>query len=377
MDDSDKLRVLLQDAKTFGVEIQAPDVNRGVYRFVPVSDKSVQYGLGAIKGTGQGAIEAIVAARTDGPFTSLFNFCARVDRKLLNRRVLEALIKAGAFDALHPDRASMLASVGLALDWADTQAAHADQGGLFDFAGDGEDQHGASTQEPALVAAETWSIKERLTLEKGALGFYLSGHLFDQSADEVRRFARRRIADLLDSREPQLLAGIVTDLRVINGQRGRVAIFKLDDKSEAIEAVANEDLINANRDLLKDDELIVVQGKVQPDRFSGGLRLTVAAVWDLASARCRFGKYLRVAVNGSVPPVAEVLRDFPSRRVATEQGDLTQGLTVRLQLHRTKADASASGELDLGDAARFYPTDEALSRWRAGAHQGEAVVVYE
>jgi len=377
MDDTDKLRVLLLDAKSFGIEIQAPDVNRGVYRFVPVSDKSVQYGLGAIKGTGQGAIEAIVAAREQAAFTSLFDFCARVDRKLLNRRVLEALIKAGAFDALHPDRASMLASVGLALDWADTQAAHADQGGLFDFADESGDQHGASTQEPALNDAEPWSIKERLTLEKGALGFYLSGHLFDQSVDEVRRFARRRIADLMDSREPQLLAGIVSDLRVINGQRGRVAIFKLDDKSEPIEAVANEELLNANRELLKDDELIIVQGKVQPDRFSGGLRLTVAQVWDLASARCRFGKYLRVAVNGSVPPVAEVLRDFPSRRVETEQGDLTQGLTVRLQLHRSNADASATGELDLGDAARFYPTDAALERWRAGAHQGEAVVVYE
>jgi DNA polymerase III subunit alpha len=375
-DDTDKLRVLLADAKTFGIEIKAPDVNRGVHRFEPVSDKVVQYGLGAIKGTGQAAIEAIVRVRNEsGPFKSLFDFCARVDRKQLNKRVVEALVKAGAFDALHPDRASMLASVALALDWADTQAAHADQGGLFDFGGEAEggDQHGASTQEPPLVAAETWSIKERLTLEKGALGFYLSGHLFDQSAAEVRRFARRQIADLLDSREPQLLAGIVTDLRIINGQRGRVAIFKLDDKSEAIEAVANEDLLNANKDLLKDDELIVVQGKVQPDRFSGGLRLTVTQVWDLASARCRFGKYLRVAVNGSVPPVAEVLRDYPSRRISTEQGDLPQGLTVRLALHRD----AASGELDLGEAARFYPSDAALALWRAGAPRGHADVVYK
>ena len=371
-DDTDKLRVLLIDAKTFGVEVQAPDVNKGVHRFEPVSDKVVQYGLGAIKGTGQGAIEAIVKARTEGgPFTSLFDFCARVDRQRINKRVVEALVKSGAFDALHPDRAGMLASVALALDWADSQAAHADQGGLFDFGGD--DDHGASTQEPPLLAAETWSIKERLTLEKGALGFYLSGHLFDQSATEVRRFAKRQIADLLDSREPQLLAGIVTDLRIINGQRGRVAIFKLDDKSEAIEAVANEDLLNANKDLLKDDELIIVQGKVQPDRFSGGLRLTVASVWDLASARCRFGKYLRVSVNGSVPPVAEVLRDFPSRRLVTEHGDLPQGLTVRLELNRE----AASGELDLGEAARFYPTDAAIDRWRAGAHHGKAVVVYE
>ncbi len=381
-DDTDKLRVLLIDAKTFGIEVQAPDVNKGVHRFEPVSDKVVQYGLGAIKGTGQGAIEAIVNARNGsgggasgalgGPFTSLFDFCARVDRQRINKRVVEALVKSGAFDALHPDRACMLASVGLALDWADSQAAHTDQGGLFDFGGD-DDQHGASTQEPPLIAADTWSIKERLTLEKGALGFYLSGHLFDQSATEVRRFAKRQIADLLDSREPQLLAGIVTDLRIINGQRGRVAIFKLDDKSEAIEAVANEELLNANKDLLRDDELIIVQGKVQPDRFSGGLRLTVASVWDLASARCRFGKYLRVAVNGSVPPVAEVLRDFPSRRIVTEHGDLPQGLTVRLELNRE----AASGELDLGEAARFYPTDAALDRWRAGAHHGRAVVVYE
>jgi DNA polymerase-3 subunit alpha len=376
MDDSDKLRALLVDAKTFGIAIEPPDVNKGIHRFEPVSDKVVQYGLGAVKGTGQGAIEAIVRARSEGgPFTSLFDFCARVDRKQLNKRVVEALVKAGAFDALHPERSAMLASVGLALDWADTQAAHADQGGLFDFGG--EDDHGASTQEPPLIAAEPWSIKERLTLEKGALGFYLSGHLFDQSATEVRRFAKRQIADLLDSREPQLLAGIVTDLRVINGQRGRVAIFKLDDKSEAIEAVANEDLLNANKDLLKDDELIIVQGKVQPDRFSGGLRLTVASVWDLASARCRFGKYLRVAVNGSVPPVAEVLRDFPSRRIATEHGDLPQGLTVRLELHRTIDDTSASAELDLGEAARFFPTDAALDRWRASAHHGQAVIVYD
>ena len=373
-DDTDKLRVLLIDAKSFGVVVMAPDVNLGVHRFVPVSDSVVQYGLGAIKGTGQGAIEAIIAARdAAGPFKSLFDFCARVDRSRINKRVLEALVKSGAFDALHPGRASMLASVSLAMDWADSQAAHADQGGLFDFGDADASVHGASTQEPALVNAEPWSIKQRLLLEKAALGFYLSGHLFDQSADEVRRFAKRRIADLMDSRDAQLLAGIVTDLRIVNGQRGRVAIFKLDDKTEPIEAVANEDLINAHRDLLKDDELIIVQGKVQPDRFSGGLRLNVTAVWDLAAARCRFGKYLRVNANGGVPPVAEVLRDFPQRRIATEQGDLPQGLTVRLQLLRD----SASGELDLGEAARFYPTDAALDRWRAAAHGGQAEVVYE
>jgi len=375
LDDTDKLKVLIGDAKSFGIVLQPPDVNTGTYRFEPVGEKALRFGLGAIKGTGQGAIEAILAARDGdgtaaaGPFRSLFDFCARVDRQRVNRRVVEALVKAGAFDALHPNRASILASVGRALDWADTQAAHADQGGLFDFG----DSHAASTQEPALVNAEPWGIKERLTFEKAALGFYLSGHMFDQSADEIRRFVRARIADLIDSREPQLLAGIVGDLRIVNGQRGRVAIFKLDDTSEPIEAVASEDVLNANRDLLKDDELVIVQGKVQPDRFSGGMRLNVLQVWDLAAARCRFGKYLRVEVNGSIPPVAEVLRDFPSRRVSSERGDLARGLTVRLQLLRERA----SAELDLGDAARFYPSDAAIARWQAGAHQGRATVVYD
>jgi DNA polymerase-3 subunit alpha len=377
MGDTDKLKALLADARSFGVVLEAPDVNAGSYRFEPVAKDRVRFGLGAVKGTGQGAIEAIVAAREgrhgdkQGAFTSLFDFCARVDRQRVNRRVVEALVKAGAFDAPHPNRAAALASVGRALDWAETQAQHVDQGGLFDF--DPVDAHASSRQEPPLVAAEPWSVKERLTLEKQALGFYLSGHLFDQSAEEVRRFVKVRIADLVDSREPQLAAGIVSDLRMVSNARGRVALFKLDDMSEPIEAVVNEEALNACRDLLKDDELVIVQGRAQNDRFSGGMRLTVHQVWDLASARCRFGKYLRVEVNGQVPPVAEVLRDFPTRRVATEQGDLARGLTVRLKLLRERA----SAELDLGEAARFYPSDAALERWRAGAHEGRASVVYD
>jgi DNA polymerase-3 subunit alpha len=371
LDDTDKLKVYYDDARAMGIEFEPPDVNCSGYRFEPVDDKRVRYGLGAIKGTGQGAIEAIVEARSaGGPFKSLFDFCARVDRARINKRAVEALVKAGAFDRLEVNRASLVASIGLAFDYADTQLAHADQCGLFD---DASDSHAASTQEPALVAAEPWSVKERLSLEKSAVGFFLSGHLFDQSADEVRLFAKRRISDLLESREPQLLAGIVNDLRVVNGQRGRMALFKLDDKSEAIEAVATDELLQAHRDSLKDDELVVVQGKVQPDRFSGGLRLNVTQVWDLAGARCRFGKYLQVEVNGSVPPVTEVLRDFPSRRVATDHGELAQGLTVRLRLHRDQA----SADLDLGEAARFYPTDAALERWREGASEGRAQVVYE
>ncbi|MBI5271003.1 MAG: DNA polymerase III subunit alpha [Burkholderiales bacterium] len=374
--DTDKLKVLLADAtKNFGLTFEPPNVNSGVYRFEPMPGaegrKKIRYGLGAIKGTGQGAIEAIVAAReAEGPFTSLFNFCARVDKGKCNKRVVEALIKAGAFDSLHPDRAAALASIGLAFDWAETQAAHALQGGLFDFGDDSA--HGSHTQEPPLQPAEPWTVRERLSLEKTAIGFYLSGHLFDEHAAEVRRFCPRKLADLIDSREPQLLAGIVTEMRIVNGQRGRVGIFKLDDASEPIEAVVNDDQLEAHRDLLREDELIIVQGKVQPDRFSGGLRLNVNQVWDLATARARFGRYLSVELNGGMPPVADAVRSFPARVEQAEEGELVQGLPVRLVLKRP----GATAELDLGAGGRIWPSDQALSHWRQLAHEGRASIVY-
>jgi DNA polymerase-3 subunit alpha len=378
MDDTDKLKVLLDDARSLGLEFEPPDVNRGVWRFEPVSDTRVRYGLGAVKGTGAGAIEAIVAAREGvqgqggGPFRSLFDFCARVDRQRVNKRVVEALVKAGAFDVLHTDRAAALASIGLAFDWADTQEANALQGGLFDF-GDEPDSHGSSTQEPALAQTPAQTLRERLMLEKAALGLILSGHLFDETAAEVRRFARRPIGELADSREPQRVAGIVGALRVVNGQRGRAAIFRLDDGSGAIETVVNEDLLDAQRALLADDALLIAQGRVQLDRFSGALRLTVQQLWDLPSARARFGRYLCVAVNGGRPPVGEVLKTWPARRVDTEHGELTQGLAVRLRLERPRA----SAEIDLGDDGRFWPCEEAIARWREVAHRGQVEVVYE
>jgi DNA polymerase III subunit alpha len=381
-DNTDKLKVLLADALSFNVSFEAPDINRGTARFEPISDNRVRYGLAAVKGTGQSAIDAIVAAREGqgahdgeggGPFRSVFDFCARVDRKSVNKRAIEALVKAGAFDALHPEgaqgRAALLASVALAMDWAETQTANAMQVGLFDMG----DAHGSSTQEPALVHVPAWDVRERLMNEKAALGFYLSGHLFDAWRDEVRRFVRQPIADLVDSREPQLLAGIVTDPRSVSGQRGKVVIFKLDDGSEAIEAVAPDEVFDNKRELMAEDQLIIVQGKLQPDRFSGGLRLNINAVWDLAAARARFGRYVAVALNGGVPPVADVLKLWPARSVEGEHGPMKQGLAVRFKVQR----GGAVGDVDLGDAARFWPCDEALARWRSVAHGGAAAVVYE
>ncbi len=397
MDDTDKLKLLLEDALKMGLTFEPPDVNRGFSRFEPVSDSVIRYGLSAVKGSGAQAIEAIVAAREGrgpgpngdvaGPFKSLFDFCARVDRSRVNKRTVEALIKAGAFDAIHLNRASALASVDLAFEFGAAALANANQCSLFDMGGD--DDIGSSTQEPELVQATPWGVKERLTFEKAAVGFYLSGHLFDEVTLEVRRFAKRAIADLIDTRDPQLLAGIVNDFRVINGQRGKLALFKLDDKSGVIEARADEALINAHKNLLKDDELIVIMGQLKPDRFSGGMQLTVTQVWDLDQARCRFGKYLRLTLpaapaNGAsqagrrpAPDVARLLKDFPAQREVTEHGDLMRGLGVRVALTCHGDGAAASAELQLGDGAKFYPSNAALSSWWAQAAPGTAEIIYE
>jgi DNA polymerase III subunit alpha len=392
MDDTDKLKVLFEDAQNMGIAFEPPNINRGFYRFEPISSQEIRYGLGAIKGTGEQAIDAIVAAREGrgptaeaGPFTSLFDFARRVERTRLNKRCVDALIKSGAFDTLQLNRAALVESIDRAFDFANAAAANANQVGLFDMGG--ADDHGSSTQEPELVAALPWSVKERLTQEKLALGFYLSGHLFDEVSSEVRRFVKRSIEEMQATREPQLLAGIVTDLRVINGQRGKLALFKLDDKSAVLEARADESLLNGHKNSLKDDELIIAMGKVQPDRFSGGMQFTIQQIWSLEQARCRFGKYLRVMVGDKSPDVARLVHEFAPLREMSEQGELIRGLSVRFQLQRPAAaqtnaldgrmQTGAIAELHLGENAKFFPSDAALAGWRAQAAQGQAVIAYE
>lgn len=370
MDNTDKLKALYEDALKMGLRFEPPDVNHSDYAFEPITDNVIRYSLGAVKGTGEQAIAAIVQARRgSGPYTSLYDFCVRVDRTRVNKRAVEALIKAGAFDRLHTDRASMLASLEQAFDFAVATQANVNQAGLFDMG----DSHAASTREPQLLSTAPWGVRQRLISEKAALGFYFSGHLFDEVAQEVRQFCKRKIADLVDSREPQLLAGIISDFRYINGKRGKVALFRLDDKSEAMDAVADEALVQAHMQLFKDDEIIVVMARMQPDRFSGGMRLVINQVWDLADARCRFGKHLLVQVGAKHPDIGRLLRDYAPRKEMTEQGELVRGLGVRLSLVR----AGVQGQLQLGDAARFYPSDAALQHWRTEAEDGQAQVVYE
>jgi DNA polymerase-3 subunit alpha len=140
-----------------------------------------------------------------------------------------------------------------------------------------------------------------------------------------------------------------------------------------IEATADEATINLYRNTLKDDELVIIMGKAQPDRFSGGLRLVINQVWDLGQARCRFGKYLSVTVNGAAPDIARLLRDHPAKVETSEQGELVRGMSVRLKLLRD----GATADVQLGANAKFFPSDAALASWMAQSHEGQSQIIYE
>ncbi|HEX2603854.1 MAG TPA: DNA polymerase III subunit alpha [Oxalicibacterium sp.] len=299
MDDTDKVKILVEDAIDIcGLTLLPPDINQSDYRFTPVGEPGkkatqIRYGLGAVKGSGKGAIDAIIVARQGQPFTDLFDFCKRVDKKQINRRTIESLIRAGAFDCFGVDRGILLASVGFALECAEQAEAAANQVSLFG----GDD--GELEAPPEYVKAAPWNDKQRLTEEKAALGFYLSGHPFDTYAEEVRRFARTKLSNLEPSREPKLLAGVIAGFRTQMTQRGRMVIVTLDDGSATVDVTVFNEVYEANRNLFREDEFLAVFGKVSEDRFSGGLRVNADKVMDIAAARIQYAKCVKLSLQAS------------------------------------------------------------------------------
>jgi DNA polymerase-3 subunit alpha len=342
MDDTDKIRILVEDAlDVCGLDLLPPDINLSDYRFTPVGEPGkkamqIRYGLGAVKGSGQSAIEAIIAARQEGPFKDLFDFAGRVDRKQINRRTIDSLIRAGAFDCFGEDRAVLQASVGLAWESAEQAQAFANQVSLFG---------GIEETRLEYVQAGHWSDRQRLVEEKTALGFFLSGHLFDAYEKEVRRFVRTRISSLEPSRDSRLLAGIITGIRVQMTQRGKLLIVTLDDGSGTADVTVYGELAEPNKAFFKEDELLIIQGKVSEDRFSGGLRVSAEKVMDIGAARIQYGRRVVVSLAGSVDPAH--LRDILSsyRR--------QQGLPFVMKYIQS----GVGCEVMLGDDWRVVPSD--------------------
>jgi DNA polymerase-3 subunit alpha len=317
MEDTEKIKILVEDAKEVcKLVILPPDVNESQFRFTPEGEPksrtgkqvtNIRYGLGGVKGAGQGAIEAIIAARQEGgKFKDLFDFCKRVDRKQINRRTIESLIRAGAMDAFGVDRAVLLASVAFAMEAAGQAAAAANQVSLF--GGDDSDL----VAPPEYVKATPWTDRQKLSEEKIALGYYLSGHMFDSYAQEVRRFAKTKLKDLEPSRDPRMMCGVITGVRTQMTQRGKILIVALDDKTAVHEVTIYSEVAEANKHALKEDEFLLVVGKVSEDRFNGGLRITAEKVFDIAASRIQYGHKLEMDLSTTVDPakIAEVLQPY-------------------------------------------------------------------
>jgi len=306
MDNTDKVFTFYQDTLQQGVRIQPPDINSSGYRFAPVDEKTVAYGLGAIKGTGQVAIENIVAARKQGAFKDLFDFCRRVDNRIVNRRAVEALIRGGAFDKLSDHRHLLLASLDAALGSAEQQARAANQNSLF-----GEDE--AVAMPVQLANVPSWGAREQLQNEKLALGFYLSGHPYKEYAEELANFVKVKLADLSPNMvSPQtgnnhgggrrnavqlVLAGMVSGVRIQQTRRGRMGVVTLDDGSAQVEMTVFNEIFEASRPWIREDELVVVRGKASLDEYSGNMRVTADELFDFASARSTFARRLELIIN--------------------------------------------------------------------------------
>ena len=358
MADTDKVHQLFEDAAQNGLSMLPPDVNTGDYRFVPVDTRSIRYGLGAIKGTGEGAIAHILEERTrSGPFKDLFDFCHRVDKRVVNRRVVESLVRAGAFDSVNDHRASFLASVGIALESAEQASRAAHQVSLFgDFADSG----------PAVSCVEVprWTDRERLQNEKLALGFYLSGHPFRSYERELRGFVSTRLDQLTPQPHPVLLAGIIHSQRIQMTRRGRMAVVLLDDGNARIELTVFNELFEQHRHWLKEDQLLIVEGKVAHDDFSGSLRVSAEKLFDLQSARTAYARALKITCNGnsSGAKLREVLAPY---------------CKGRLPVHVIYYNKGASCEIDLGEAWRVNPRDELIDSLAQWLEPENVQIVYE
>jgi len=321
LDNTEKVAIFYADTLQQNIRVLPPDVNSSGYVFSPVDEKTIAYGLGAIKGTGEAAINNIVKAREDGPFKDLFDFCRRVDKRIVNRRTVEALIRAGAFDGINDHRASLMASVDAALASADQHARSANQDSLF-----GDDEA------DAVLIVQTadvprWRLREQLANEKASLGIYLGGHPFQEFAAELANFIKIKLADLTPQfvgqkngagkaarrGVPVVLAGIVAGVRIQQTRRGRMAIITLDDGSAQVETTVFNEEYESSRLWIKEDELLVVRGKASLDEYSGNVRVNAEELLDFASARSHHAKQLELRCNSGVR-VAQLKKIFTPYR---------------------------------------------------------------
>lgn len=366
MDNTDKVVTLIDECRAMSLEVAPPDINRSDWMFQAPDHGGIVYGLGAVKGVGHAAVEAIIEARRDGgAFTDLHDLCRRIDLRRVNRRVLEALIRSGSLDVLSPNRASAMATLPAALQAAEQQSRNAELGqdDLFGLGAPAQSAAGPHHEASAVHCAE-WAERERLAAEKETLGLYLTGHPIEEHEAELSGFISCRLNQAstgLDRNSARgkgearvVVAGLVVAARSRVTQSGRrLGFVTLDDRTARLEVILFGDVHQRHRHLLEKDQLIVVEGDLGYDEFSDGYRVSAERVYDLAGARLQFARrlVLRVAAgeagNGFVPALAEALTPYQSGGCPVCIDYEGEGALARLRL---------------GDEWRVRPEPELITR---------------
>lgn len=297
MDNTDKLVLLKDDCSKMGITLERPDVNVSAYEFTVGGSNSVTYGLGAIKGVGQAVIGNIVQEReANGKYRDLLDLCRRVDQQKLNRRVIEALARSGALDGLGANRATLFNAVPNALKLAE-RSAHASAAGQTALFAEQEVDGGLSH---VLTPVREWNERERLTAERESLGLFLSGHPFDQYAEHCRQFNVPPISSVVGAqpsdggqyrtRKEVIVAGLVMEI----ARRGNRVSVRLDDNTDRIEVTLFDEAYAQYRHLLTKDEVLVVEGQLQFDKFLNAWRITAKKLRSVDEAIEEYARRLTI-----------------------------------------------------------------------------------
>jgi len=356
MDNTEKVVTYVDDAKTMGLDIVPPDVNRGEYKFTIDGDKTIIYGIGAIKGVGEFAIQSIVEERKkSGSYRDLFDFCNRIDLKKANRRTLEALIRAGALDNLGPDRAVMMASLEKAVKSAEQFKRNQDlgQNDLF-----GTPSESNAEQNIEFAKVRPWTEGRVLEGEKETLGLYLTGHPINRYLPEINKLCNLRLNGLQPTRRGDYVtvAGLIINIRVMKTKKGlNWAIVTLDDQSARVDVMIYSDLYDASKDILIKDQVVVAKGDISNDDFSGGLKMSGIEINPLIDIREQRSKFLEVRINTAY---GSMLADEIIETLQPNKGGLCP---VRLVCRKkTISGEYIAGELVAPGEWSVKPTDELL-----------------
>lgn len=358
MDNTDKVVGFIYEARQMQLNIIPPDINRSHYKFTVTNEGHILYGLGAIKGAGEAAISIILQNRQEeGLFTDLFSFCQRIDLRKVNRRVLEALIKAGALDSFNQSRAVLLANIEHALQAAE-QHANAHLLGQKDLFGS------AITNTQSYISVSEASKQEILQGEKETLGYYLSGHPIQVYEAEFAKFITIPLGALSTAKTQSVtIAGLIINVRTMFTKRGdRMAFITLEDRTGMIELTVFSELYEENKEILIKDQIIIAEGEVSVDDYTGNHKIVTRVLYSLKQAREKFAKSLMITLqhNNLQSEVFEKLAEI-----------LTPFLPGRCPIQIHYENHAASAQLVLGQQWRVMPHDEllmSLRRWLGEQH---------